>query len=105
MRLAKDLKPVADAPHKAAAIRELDHRLHQRRKTRDSARTQVVPVRESAGQNDAVGASKIVVFVPEHHGVMAGDLDSMLAVAIRPRTGKDRNANRIIARRPRVGRA
>src|ERR1700680_1785827 len=92
MSLRENLKPVADAPHETAIVRELDHRLHQRRKASNSAGTQVVSVREAAGQYHAVGATQIAVLVPQHDRVLAGEFDCMLAVAIGPSTGKDRDA-------------
>src|ERR1700680_1775900 len=92
MSLRENLHPVAEAPHETALVRKLNHRLHQRRKASNSAGTQVVSVREAAGQYHAVGATQIAVLVPQHDRVLAGEFDCMLAVAIGPSTGKDRDA-------------
>ena len=89
VRLAEDLEAVADAPHQAAGVGELGHLLHQRSEAGHGAGAQVVTVREAAGEDDAVGAAQPGVLVPEHHRLVAGELDGVGAVAIRPRARED----------------
>src|SRR5438270_669739 len=85
--LAQDLKPVADAPHEAAAVGELADPLHHGRETRDRAGPQVVAVGEAAGEDDAVTALELGVLVPQVDELLAEDLvDDPAAVAIRPRS-------------------
>ena len=67
--LAEHLEAVADAEHRPAVARELDHRLHQRREASDGAHAQVVAVGEAAGHDHGVDAAEVAVAVPEQVGV------------------------------------
>ena len=106
MRLAQNLKPIADAPDKSASTRKLGNGLHQRRKPSDGPRTQVVAIREPTRKNHAISAAQIPILVPEHHRLMPGQLDRVPAIAIRPRPGKHRDPKpHQRTTRPKVGRA
>ena len=50
---AENLKTVADAEHKAAAVGKLLDRVHHRRKARERAGAQIVAVRKTAGKDPA----------------------------------------------------
>src|SRR5262249_55910409 len=67
MRLAQNLKAVADAEHEAALARELRDLLHHRRKPRDRPDAQVVAVGEAARDDHRVDALKVAVGVPQEH--------------------------------------
>src|SRR5665648_403396 len=65
VRLAEDLKAVADAEHREPAVRGVDQGVHHGGEPADRARAQVVPVGEPAGQHDGVHPVQVVVGVPE----------------------------------------
>ena len=71
-RLAEDLEAVADPQHRAAAGGEGGDRLHRRREAGDRARPQVVAVGEAAGDDDAVDAGEVALFVPDQPRLAAG---------------------------------
>jgi len=63
-RFAQNLKAVANAQNRFAIRRELGDRIHHRRKARDRAGAQIVAVRETAGNDDAIKRRQIVGVVP-----------------------------------------
>src|SRR5665648_656976 len=65
VRLAEDLKAVADAEHREPAVRGVDQGVHHGGEPADRARAQVVAVGEPAGQHDGVDPVQVVVGVPE----------------------------------------
>src|SRR5438128_1776221 len=93
VRLAEDLETVADAPHEPAAIRKLSDLLHDRGKSRDRSRAEVVAVGKTAGQDDTVAAFEVGVLVPQVLELRTDDLvDNPTAVAVRPRAWKNNHA-------------
>src|SRR6266496_314556 len=58
-RLAQNLEPVADTEHGPTGARVRRHRPEHRRKPGDGARTQVVAVAESAGQDHRIGEQAV----------------------------------------------
>ncbi len=64
----QNLEAVADAEHQAAIGRELLHRAHDGRETRDGAAAQIIAVGKSAGQNDGVDVAEIGGIVPDEFG-------------------------------------
>src|SRR5579884_558653 len=91
--LAEHLEAVTDAPHQAAALGELAHRLHHRREAGDGTGTQVVAVAEAAGEDDAVHPAQVPVPMPEvAHPGAERPLDGPTAVPVRPGAREDHHA-------------
>ena len=89
----QDLKAVADAEHRAAAVGERLHGAHDRREAGDRAGAQIVAVRESAGQDDDVGALQVGVLVPDELGVLAEHvLRGVIGVVVAVAAGKHDDA-------------
>src|SRR5882762_5581598 len=63
--LAQNLEAVADAKYHSAAVREFFDGLHHRRKPRDSAGAQIIPIGKSAGQDNGVAIRQIFRLVPD----------------------------------------
>ena len=59
------LETIANTQHITAFCGKLDHFLHNRRKTGDSARAQIIAKRKAAGQNNKINALQIMVFMPQ----------------------------------------
>jgi hypothetical protein len=68
VRFAQNLETVADAQHKLAALRCFDDRFHHWRKSRDRSAPQVIPVRETTGQDNQIVLGDGVVLVPDVFG-------------------------------------
>src|SRR6266511_2596481 len=64
--LGEDLESVADAENESAAGGVTPDRLHDRSEFRERAGAEIVAIREPAGDDDAVDAFEVGVFVPEH---------------------------------------
>jgi hypothetical protein len=62
---AKDLKAVADAQYKSAALGKLLQRIHYRGKARQCSGAQIVAIRKSAWDDDGIIAAQIRVAVPD----------------------------------------
>ena len=86
----QNLKAVADAQDPAAALRESLDRLHHRRKTRDSARAQIIAVGKSTRKNDGVTIREIFGLVPdEFHRLMKDVADGVKRVVVAIGPGKN----------------
>src|SRR5262249_55903356 len=72
-RFAEDLEAVADAEHEPARLRMARYGLHDRGEAGDRATAQVVAIRESARQHDAVDVAQVLLLVPDRDGVVAED--------------------------------
>src|SRR5450759_115045 len=89
-RLHQDLEPVADADDHATALGELLHRAHHGREARHSTGPQVIPVREPAGQHQAVVSRDIRAAVPHVIDVLLEHaFQDIVAVVVAVRPGKD----------------
>ena len=62
---AENLEPVARTEHELAGARIANYRLHDWRKTRDGATTQIIAIRESTRQHDGVKIVKRRCLVPD----------------------------------------
>jgi hypothetical protein len=89
MRLAENLKPVADPPDKSTSVGELNDGLHQGRKPSHRTRPKIIAIREAARQDDAVRALKIAILVPQHDSLLTRKFDRVRAIPIRPSTGEN----------------
>src|SRR5438309_1394739 len=95
VRLAQDLKAVADADHLSPTTGELRDRGHHRREAGDGAAAQVVAVGETTGQDDAVQAGEVTLLVPDESRILAqAGLHGIVAVALGPCSRKDDYAER-----------
>ena len=89
-RLQQNLKPVANSQNEAAIPGEGFHRLHYRRKSRNGAGAEIIPVGKSAGQNDGIASGKTFRLVPdEFHRLVDYISDSVKRVVIAIGPGKD----------------
>src|SRR5438874_4655181 len=84
----EDLKAIADAEPRAAAVRKCAYFGHDRREARHRPGPQVVAVRKATGQNHDVRAPQIRILVPEVLRVLAEHLPGcvkrvLVAVAAR----------------------
>src|SRR5207253_11255961 len=92
-RFAQNLEAIADAQNQAAAVRELFHGLHHRRKAGDGASAQIVAVGKSAGQNDGVAIRKIFRLVPdEFDGLLEDVSDGVKGVVVAIGPGKNNDS-------------
>src|SRR5262249_27301034 len=88
-RLAGDLKAVADAEHRPAALGEFFDRRHHRRLRRHGADAQIVAVGESAGQHHRVAGAERRLLVPDEARVRAHHaLQNMERVVVAVGPGK-----------------
>src|SRR5262249_48175856 len=87
---AEDLESIADAEDHAAGVGELFNGLHDGRKARNGAGTQIVAVGEAAGQNDCSPVGEIFGLVPDDlDGLLQNLADGVEGVVIAIRAGKD----------------
>src|SRR5206468_8432044 len=70
---AENLEPVARTEHELAGARIANYRLHDWRKTRDGATTQIIAIRESTRQHDGVKIVKRRCLVPDVFGAQSVD--------------------------------
>src|SRR6185312_9300752 len=89
---AKNLKSVTDSKHESATVRKLAHRFHHRRKSRNRSRSQVITIREAAGDNDRVAVLQIVRFMPQKSYRLLNDMldrPESIVVAVGTRENDD----------------
>ena len=70
MRFAQDLEPVANTQHFTTFACKFDHALHDRAETGNCSCTEVIAVRKSPGQNNAVISSElrqVTILMPKHY--------------------------------------
>src|SRR4029453_6649128 len=82
--------PVTNPDYQSAPVRELLHGLHDRRELRQSARPQVIAIREPAGQDHGIKALQRRVLMPDElDGFANHRLDRVIAVVIAVGSRKD----------------
>src|SRR5262245_19383178 len=90
---AQNLEAVADAQNNTAVTRETLDGFHDGRKARDRACPQVIPIRESAGQNNRVITIYLIFLVPDEVNGLANDLaDHVIRVVIAIGAGENHYA-------------
>src|SRR5439155_1771384 len=84
-RFAEDLEAVADTEHEAAGRRKFGNRGHRRGEARDRAATEIVAVRETAGQDDRIQIGQLAFGMPDRGGlgVECGQRPERVAVVVR----------------------
>src|ERR1700686_1039092 len=93
MRLAQNLKAIADPDDQSALGGKSHDALHDRREARDRTAAQIIAVAEAARQHNAIGTAERFILVPQHRGVLAKDAaQRMECVAIVERAGKPYDA-------------
>src|SRR5216683_2484618 len=89
MRLAQDLKAVANPDYESALGGESRYALHDWREARDRAASKVVAVAEAAGEDDALRAAEAFVLMPKERSVLAEHVPQrMKRVVVVERAGK-----------------
>src|SRR6266478_2714851 len=89
-RLQQNLKPVADPQHHPTAFRKLADRFHYRRKSRNRACAQIVPIGEPARQNNGVAIGQVLRLVPDElHRSLEDVADGVKRVVIAVGARKD----------------
>ena len=87
--LTKDLKAVANAQHKPAALGEFDHTAQDRREACHGATAQIVAVGKPARQNNTIEVARQLILVPEQLDLLAQfRLERVKDVVIVARAGK-----------------
>src|SRR5215212_7196705 len=92
MRLGKDLKAVTDAQYRSSFLRELLQWAHDVSEAGDSARSQVITVREAAWHDHSVDTLEVSISVPQLDSLSTNPLHTVQCVPVAIRPGKDRNA-------------
>src|SRR5579872_98690 len=88
-RFKKNLKPVANAEHEAAAAGKAFDSAHDGRKARNGAGAEIVAESKTAGKNDDVAAGNLFGAMPEELDVLTKDsADVVICVIVAIRTGK-----------------
>jgi hypothetical protein len=63
--LEEDLESIADSQDETPVMGEIFDLLHERGEAGDGARPEVIPVRKTPRQDDAIHVPELMVFVPE----------------------------------------
>ena len=92
-RLGEHLETVADAKHRSTFGRVARDRLHHGRKTGQRSWSQVVPVGESAGKDDAVERRQVTLGMPDELriGAELRDRRGRVVLTVGPREDDDAN--------------
>jgi hypothetical protein len=64
-RFTENLEAIADSQHQAALPSELENAAHDRRKTRHGAAAEIVAVRKSTGEHQAIEVAREIILMPE----------------------------------------
>ena len=91
MGFTEDLKTIANPEHHAPAVGELDQRLHQGTEAGNGPTPEIIPVRKTTWQHQAIFRRKhtqVRILVPEHDHFMAqillqGELHVSVAIGSR----------------------
>jgi hypothetical protein len=69
-RFTENLKAIADSQYQAASPSELEDATHDRRKARHGAAAQVVAVRKSTRQHQAIEMARKIILMPEEFNLL-----------------------------------
>ena len=93
----QDLEPVANPHHRAAACSVVQNGLHDWRARGKGAAAKIVAIGETAGDDHQIGGIKAIFLVPDQcrpPSCQLLDSNHHVAVTVRPRENRDRDAKR-----------